>query len=420
MLLIIPLFAIGAAIAIDSGVWYLHRRAHQNTADASALAGAQELLSRTNLNDMVNRATLAADNWKGFNNDPPADFANGTPTVLPNCWGVPSYDGLPDGVTVDVSKDAPLLFMRAFKVAGFNIGAHAKVCVGSPQTADMFLPLGIPILDSSCFRTDPLTGQRVPLFGQECSVALKVSASNSGEGQYLKLYDDWSQPGCSEGANGINNNVITAQFDRGAHTWCAVALPGSSCPASGNPAVGYCIESDTGNRSKAAMQGLNARLGREGACNSLYGPDFGTSGNGIDDWWEALCAEGVGCGPALRSVTPGPNVTFVKRDCSSDGSGLTSPRLVNLLLVDRFPSGGNCTGQHTCPIRGFAGFFIQGCYDDANQNGQRDANEPLDPKCGNVNSGHAAIQGMFINYVDIGGPGAPATPYGRMQLYLVQ
>lgn len=325
MLLIIPLFAIGAAIAIDSGVWYLHRRAHQNTADASALAGAQELLSRTNLNDMVNRATLAADNWKGFNNDPPADFANGTPTVLPNCWGVPSYDGLPDGVTVDVSKDAPLLFMRAFKVAGFNIGAHAKVCVGSPQTADMFLPLGIPILDSSCFRTDPLTGQRVPLFGQECSVALKVSASNSGEGQYLKLYDDWSQPGCSEGANGINNNVITAQFDRGAHTWCAVALPGSSCPASGNPAVGYCIESDTGNRSKAAMQGLNARLGREGACNSLYGPDFGTSGNGIDDWWEALCAEGVGCGPALRSVTPGPNVTFVKRDCSSDGSGLTSP-----------------------------------------------------------------------------------------------
>jgi hypothetical protein len=27
---------------------------------------------------------------------------------------------------------------------------------------------------------------------------------------------------------------------------------------------------------------------------------------------------------------------------------------------------------------------------------------------------------MFINYVDIGGPGGPATPYGRMQLYMVE
>ena len=428
MLLIIPLFAIGAAIVIDSSVWYLHRRAHQNTADASALAGAQELLTRTTFDDMRTRATQIANDWRVANDNPPADFANGTPQVVKNCWGVDSYDKLPDGVIVDVSKDAPLLFMRAFQVAGFNIGAHAKVCVGSPQEADSFLPLGVPILDSRCF------DKGVPLFGEECNIALRPAASNSGEAQYLRLYDTgtndpatWSRL-CSDSNANTSNQDLEKQFARGARTWCAVAPAGSSCPPSSQPDVGYCMVSDTGNRAKWAMNGIQTRLGSEGPCNSQYGPDFGTSGNGIDDWWEALCAEDVGCGADLLNIEPGPDATFVKRDCSSDGSGLASPRIVNIILLDQFPAGGNCSGQNPCAIRGFAGFFIEGCYDDANENGQRDAGEPFDAKCRekqnggplDINNGHIYIVGMFINYVDIGGPGGPATPYGRMALYLVE
>ena len=430
MLLIIPLFAIGAAIVVDSSVWYLHRRGHQNTADASALAGAQELLVRTTTGQMTSDALQAADDWKTYNERPPADFANDTPEVVDNCWGVTSYDGKPDGVIVDVSKDAPLLFMRAFQVAGFSIGAHAKVCVGSPQLADTFLPLGMPVLDSRCFDNG------VPLFGQECNVALRPSAGNSGEAQYLRLYDDgdpnsnpadWSRL-CSDSNANTSNQDLENQFARGAHTWCAVAPPGSSCPPSSQPDVGYCMVSDAGNRAKWAMNGIQTRLASEGPCNSEYGPDFGTSGNGIDDWWEALCAEGVGCGTDLLNVQPGPDVTFVKRDCSSDGSALSSPRVVNIILLDQFPAGGNCSGQNPCAISGFAGFFIEGCYDDANENGQRDAGEPFDAKCRekqnggplDINNGHIYILGMFINYVDIGGPGGPATPYGRMQLYLVE
>ncbi|HUS82609.1 MAG TPA: hypothetical protein VM013_05055, partial [Dehalococcoidia bacterium] len=340
-------------------------------------------------------------------------FANGTPDVIDDCWGITSYDGKPDGVIVDVSKDAPLLFMRAFQAAGFHVGAHAKVCVGSPQLADSLLPFGIPVNTSECFENG------VPQFGADCTITLRVPEGESGEGQYLKLYDspsddpaDWTRL-CSDQNAHISNTDLETQVARGAHTWCAVAppgTPGNDCDASGAP-VGYCVVSLTGNRAKPVMSGLQTRLLGEGECNDLYGPDFGTSADGIDEWWEALCAQGVGCGDELLSIEPGPTVTFVKRDC-------TAPRLVTVVLLDQFPAGGNCTGQHPCAIRGFAGFFIEGCHDD---------DGAFDPHCltkkegGPLsNTGHIFMTGTFINYVDIGGPGGPATPYGRMQLYLVE
>jgi len=145
MLLIFPLFLIAAAITIDASIWLGHRRVYQKTADASALAGAQELLSRTNTLDMTDRAKSAAQDWWGRNNTPPADLVNDTPKVLDDCWGTGygSFDGLPDGIEVDVSKESPRLFMKAFGVTPFQIGAHAKVCVGSPQEAESFLPFGV-------------------------------------------------------------------------------------------------------------------------------------------------------------------------------------------------------------------------------------------------------------------------------------
>ena len=421
MLVILPLFVIGSAIVIDTSVWYGHRRAYQNSADASALAGAQELFTRTTYADMESRATGIAEEWKDRNDRPPADFINNTPQVVYDCWGMTSYDGLPDGVIVDVSEEAPLLFMRAFKAAGFNIGGHAKVCLGTPQLADNFLPLGQPVNSSPCF--DQSTNPPSPLFGSTCDISLTPSSGQSGEAQWLKLFDnasddpaDWSRE-CSANNANISNQDFEAQFVRGARTWCSIALPGATCgPASVPSEVGYCIDSDTGNRSKFAIQGLQTRLLSEGECNDLYGPGFGTSADGIDQWWEAFCVEGVGCGADLLSVVPGPGVTFVPRlDCHA-------ARFVALVLLDEFASG----GQGPYPIRGFAGFFIEGCHDDdgvfnpycRTKQDCRRAGLPEDDCLSNT--GHIFMQGMFMQYVDIGGPGGPATPYGRMQIYLVE
>ena len=193
MLLIFPLFLIGAAITVDASIWLGHRRAYQNTSDASAFAGAQELLSRTDTADMTARATDKAGEWKDLNNRPPSDLVNGTPEVVSDCWGVPSFDGKPDGVIVDVSQDSPLLMMRSLKILGaeitpFPIGAHAKVCVGTPLAAEGILPFGIPVNTSDCFTADG-----TPLFGSTCEIAVRVPAGGSGEAQYLKLYDDWSR-----------------------------------------------------------------------------------------------------------------------------------------------------------------------------------------------------------------------------------
>ena len=128
ILLIFPLFLIAAAITIDASIWLGHRREYQKTSDASALAGAQELLTRTSIGDMKNRAEAASRTWMTRNNRPPAEFVNETPDVVSDCWGVPSFDDLPDGVIVDVSKEAPLLIMRAFGVTPFDIQNGIQDC----------------------------------------------------------------------------------------------------------------------------------------------------------------------------------------------------------------------------------------------------------------------------------------------------
>jgi hypothetical protein len=412
ILLIFPLFLIGAAITIDASVWLGHRREYQKTSDASALAGGQELLTRTDSSDMTGRATTASDEWMSRNNRPPADFVNDTPDVVSDCWGVPSFDGLPDGVIVDVSKEAPLLIMKAFGITPFNIGAHAKVCVGSPQEAKGMLPFGIPVNTSDCFSPGG-----VPLFGQRCEVSVRVPAGESGEAQYLKLYDDWSRL-CSDTNARISQGDFIGQVARGARTWCRVATSSETCPdAPGPDETGHCARSEPGNRADWTIEGLQCRvLGAvsvstyctdipgEGECDALYG-----DGDGIDQWSEALYALGPDPNPP-----PGPHVTYVKRDC-------TAPRLVTVILLDDYLDPGNPER----PIRGFAGFFIEGCRDDDgvfNPWCITENEEKYYPGRGPYlsNSGHLWVVGMFINYVDIGGPGGPATPYGRMQLYMVE
>jgi hypothetical protein len=416
MLAIFPLFLIAAAITVDASIWLGHRRVYQKTADASALAGAQELLSRTSAADMTSRATEAADQWMARNNRPPAEFANGTPEVVSDCWGMPSFDGLPDGVIVDVSKEAPLLFMRAFGVTPFDIGAHAKVCVGSPQQAKGLLPFGVPAQASpNCFDEEGF-----PLFTGVCDISIRVPAGESGEAQYLRLYDsnsvdpaDWSRE-CSAKHVGDDRDQYIQQIIRGARTWCAVAPPAADCPPAVQPEVGYCVDSLPGNRAGWLMDGMPARLTLEGQadppynCDALYDGDYpfelpGTTHDGIDQWWEAVQpAAGYEWPPE-----PTEDVTFVRRDC-------TAPRLVTLVLIKKYAE----QGQGPYPIIGFAGFFIKECYDDEGNTDiycrDRQHDGPLS------NQGHVYMKGYFMNYVDLGGPGGPATPYGRMQLYMVE
>jgi len=285
------------------------------------------------------------------------------------------------------------------------------------------VPFAPPINTSPCFEDG------APLFGARCDIAIRVPEGESGEAYYMKLLDDGSRE-CSNGSAHISNQDFVLQVARGARTSCRVAHSGETCPDDPGPDdAGYCVESDTGNRSKWALEGLQGRvlggavsvskncpdsIPGEGECDAMYGPDFGTQ-DGIDQWWEALYVLSLGPGVDPRDVKPGPKVTFEKRDCEA-------PRLVTLILIDEYDP----TGNPQYPIRGFAGFILEGCRDEDDvfnpwcltKNEEKDYGSDRGPYLSNT--GHIYMEGTFINYVDIGGPGGPATPYGRMQLYMVE
>jgi hypothetical protein len=99
---------------------------------------------------------------------------------------------------------------------------------------------------------------------------------------------------------------------------------------------------------------------------------------------------------------------------------------VTLVLIDQFAA----QGQGPYLIKGFAGLFITGCRDGNNvfnsrcvtQNCKINNNPCPNPKNEPElqNTGQLKLEGMFINYVDIGKRGGSLTKYGRVQLFLVE
>ncbi len=432
-------FAV-AVVAVDASAWQSQRRTAQKDADASAFAGGQELFNDTA--DMTSRATSAAITWAGRNGADAAKFKAGTPQVISSCFGQPVIrsDGTvrPDGVVVDLGAKGSTMFSTIWDLIGADVGAHAKVCVGSPPDAEGILPIGVQLQVSQCF--DQSTTPPTPLFGANCVVEVRAPDGSSGETGILQLYNckptgDMNCTAaettrCSDNTLNISNAELQNQIAYGAATSCASdSPPGAStndCQILDPYNIGTCVWSLTGNKAKQVVEGLQTRLSLEGQTSAPYNcddafPDSFFGGqyvhDKVDQWWEALST----LTGDIHTVTPGPDVTFVKRACKA-------PRLVTIILLDRFAA----QGQGPYLIRGFAAFFIAGCRDtDGNFNQRCVTQQAAQNGCGGNgcpnptnepllrNTGQLNMEGMFINYVDIGARGGPLNRFGRMQLFLV-
>lgn len=415
MIAVTTVFLFMGVFAVDLGMWLVERRDHQNDADAAAFAGAQELLNRNNAADMTARAVQKALEWGARNAAPEDTFVNGTPEVVDQCWDAPAFDGLPDGVTVQVSRQGASMFTALWNQVAPSVGARATVCVGSPSQATGVLPFGIPTdptVNPNCFDTN--TG--APLFGATCDISVRAPEGDSGETGTLILMNDGSTE-CSKSERNFSQTLqqtFISEVAYGADTTCATARPGANCSTQQYvEGVGSCVWSLTGNRASWTIEGLQIRLSREGECDSLY-PDASMGGvnDGVDQWWEALAAAG---GTPPSEVVPGPDVTFLPLECAA-------PRLVTLILIHRFDEQGQCNG---CPVRGFAAFYIAGCRDEDNNfnsrcitRNSRFPSLPGEPKL--KNTGQLYLEGMFINYVDIAPAGGPLNQFGIMSLFLVE
>ncbi len=420
-LLVMTIVFVAGVIGVDAALWHSQRRTAQKDADAAAFAGGLELFVRTDAADITSRATATTYEWGERNGIDASIFTNSTPQVITGCWDSEPFDGKPDGVMVDLSGEGVSLFSTIWSLTTPDVGAHAKVCIGSPPDATGMLPFGIPIDTSPCFDAG------TPKFGEECAVEVRAPDGSSGETGTLRLFNDGSLE-CSASNVGDTTNTFIDEVAFGADTTCAIAPTGSdpaACQIYNSDSIGTCIWSSTGNRARSMIEGLQIRLALEGQtaapynCDYLY-PDgwFGGqyTNDSVDQWWEALAPVGVD----IHTIVPGPAVFFEKRDC-------TSPRVVTIILLDQFGE----RGQGPYLIRGFAAFFIQGCYD---YDDRTDTLVAFNQRCVTRNAsvpnptgepelndtGHIFLQGMFINYVDIGRRGGALTEFGRVSLFLVE
>ena len=132
---------LGAAgIVLDVGSWYRADRATQATADASALAGAQDLIEGTSA------ATVLAEQYAGKN-------GGGDVTIS---FGRKVADN--DLITVTVARTEPAFFTRVFGVETVQVNARATARAGVPSRARYVAPITVneqhPMLQCRCFN-DP-------------------------------------------------------------------------------------------------------------------------------------------------------------------------------------------------------------------------------------------------------------------------
>jgi hypothetical protein len=129
---------VGAAgLVLDVGSWYRADRAAQATADAAALAGAQDLIAGTSA------ATALAQQYAVKN-------GGGTTTITFGRRVIPN-----DLITVNLKRPAPSYFTKLFGVDSVQVNARATARAGIPSRARYVAPITVneqhPMLQCRCF-----------------------------------------------------------------------------------------------------------------------------------------------------------------------------------------------------------------------------------------------------------------------------
>jgi Putative Flp pilus-assembly TadE/G-like len=179
-----------ATLVVDLGAWFRQHRQLQATADASALAGAQELPSNP-----------------GLANAFATQYANRNTAGLQgvNITFSTTFDAN-DTIRVHVDKPAPGFFARIFGVSSVNLGANAVARTSGMQAAKYVAPIVVK-------ETHPmLTGEGCgsssgPCFGLGNRTTIPVSDTGApGAFSLLNLNQDPQGTGsASEVAEWIEN-----------------------------------------------------------------------------------------------------------------------------------------------------------------------------------------------------------------------
>ena len=216
------------AIVVESGFVYIQRRNLQNSADAAALAGAQELNgTASGVLPAQTKATLYAnDNLSGL-----APF-------------VPVVDGTYTSITVTVSKPSETAFIGWLSFGQPTISAHATARIASYNIIRCVVPLGV---QQSVYTTATTNYPTDPITNPPALVPLKVAVNGgpSGSNTGLVSLGSGNLAGPIRGGLGCNltpnidtkpggtigdvNNGLTdrlkAAKTNSCYTWAAVQPP---------------------------------------------------------------------------------------------------------------------------------------------------------------------------------------------------
>jgi Flp pilus assembly protein TadG len=196
-----------AALVLDVGSWYRAKRAAQSTADAAALAAAQELPDSTG-NATTRALEYASKNGGGLGSGN-VTFSS---KIVSN-----------DTVTVRVDRTAPGFFARVFGLNSVNVGANATARAENVQAARYVAPIVVhykhPLLN--CTRAgNPVCN---PTYGVTTTLTLSDLHSpggGSGSGAFglINLNQDDSTGTASAGtladwlANGFDQYMRLGKY----------------------------------------------------------------------------------------------------------------------------------------------------------------------------------------------------------------
>jgi Putative Flp pilus-assembly TadE/G-like len=176
-----------AALVVDVGAWWRDKRRLQGTADAAALAGAQELPQSPG------QARTVATNYA---NDNGGDVAGADITVSSG----PSTN---DTIDVTARRTDPGFFSNVLGIGSANISAHAKARVGPPVKALHVAPM---VVDCDHPLIQNCTGAGSPRFGPLNKADLNYDPNDFGApGAFgmLNLDGGNGTPGSSDEADWI-------------------------------------------------------------------------------------------------------------------------------------------------------------------------------------------------------------------------
>jgi hypothetical protein len=393
VLVISIVFVIGV-IVVDFGLWFSERRGAQKDADLSALAAAQPLLALADCPDAALQQAANDRGWEYAQYNGVTDLANAhlpavdDCAVWTDCWADQgdTTDTI-DSYPLDIEHPSRGLFASIFDMAApEGLGAHARACVGSIVEKDRVMPIGVPFNNPDYERwsrelcydpDDDGDGLPEPLFGKRCD--LSVNDKVSGEASWLRL-DNPIPPAPASMDCGVKTEVAVPDLkdeieQGGANTVCRVAPDGYVCSDADldrGDGVNWCVKSQTGSPMGPLMASFEALVSGDGGCD--------VTRDGIDDF------EGT--------VEP---TEFGYYDVICE-----SPRLIYLIIVDNYDP----TGQSVMPIRAFAAFFVEACYNDRDPEDAVPGTEyPYCDPQGQI--GQFNLVGRFVNIVAVGGVGPP-------------